>query len=165
MLKNTDNLFGTDWIEKFNLWDCPMSTFCRKLEIPITNRKIKTGTQTKIPWGVFRRPWEMYKNESTIPGKGPCQAHILKKKRNVPFAALEQINEELDGLEKAGIQSKTDFSEWAAPTVYVRKKPNQMRVCADFSTGLNQALKDHPILSQALKRYSRILMVAKSFQK
>ena len=31
---------------------------------------------------------------------------ILKKKRNVPFAALEQINEELDWLERAGILSK-----------------------------------------------------------
>ena len=26
---------------------------------------------------------------------------------------------------------------------FVRKKCNQIRVCADFSTGLNQALKDH----------------------
>ena len=57
--------------------------------------------------------------------------------------ALEQINEELDRLEKAGILSKTDFSEWAAPAVYVRKKSYQIRVCTDFSTGLNQALKDH----------------------
>ena len=31
ILRNSDNLFGTDWIEKFNLWDCPMSTFCRKI--------------------------------------------------------------------------------------------------------------------------------------
>ena len=31
---------------------------------------------------------------------------IFKKKRNVPFAALEQIDEELDRLEKAGILSK-----------------------------------------------------------
>ena len=46
-------------------------------------------------------------------------------------------------MEKAGILSKTDFSDWAAPTVYVRKKSNQIRVCADFSTGLNQTLKDH----------------------
>ena len=37
VLKNTDNLFGTDWIEKFNLWDCPISTFCCKLESLITN--------------------------------------------------------------------------------------------------------------------------------
>ena len=57
-----------------------------------------------------------------------------------PFAALEQIDE-LDRLEKSRYP-KTDFSEWAAPTVYVRKKPNQMTVCADFSTGLNQALTD-----------------------
>ena len=56
--------------------------------------------------------------------------------------ALEQIDKELDRLEKAGILSKTDISEWAAPTVYVRKKSYQIRVCTDFSPGLNQALKD-----------------------
>ena len=61
----------------------------------------------------------------------------LKKKQNVPFVPLEQINEELNRLEKAG------FSEWAALTVYVRKKCNQIRVYADFSTGLNQALKEY----------------------
>ena len=37
VLKNSDNLFGTDWIEKFNLWDCPMSTFCRKIESTTSN--------------------------------------------------------------------------------------------------------------------------------
>ena len=67
---------------------------------------------------------------------------IFLKKPNVPFAVVEQINEELDRLERTGILSKTDFSEWAAPTVHVRKKSNQVRVCANFSTGLNQALKD-----------------------
>ena len=68
---------------------------------------------------------------------------VLKKKRNVPFAALEQINKELDRLDQAGILSKTDFSEWAAPTVHVKKKSNQIRICADFSTGLSDALQDH----------------------
>ena len=74
--------------------------------------------------------------------KDHAHANILKK-RNVPFAALEQIDEELDRLEKACILLETDFREWAAPTVYVRKKSNQIRVCTDFSTGLNQALKYH----------------------
>ena len=27
----------TDWIEKFNLWECPMSTFCRKIESTMSN--------------------------------------------------------------------------------------------------------------------------------
>ena len=49
---------------------------------------------------------------------------VFKKKRNVPFAALEQINNEFDRFEQAGILSKTDFSEWAAPTIHVKKKSN-----------------------------------------
>ena len=42
-----------------------------------------------------------------------------------------------------GILSKVEFSEWAAPTVYIRKKSKKIQVCADFSTGLNAALKDY----------------------
>ena len=46
-----------------------------------------------------------------------------------------------------GILSKVEFSEWAAPTVYIRKKSKEKsahtRVCSDFSTGLNAALKDY----------------------
>ena len=52
-------------------------------------------------------------------------------------------HKELDRHEQAGILSKTDFSEWAAPTVHVKKKSNQIRICADFSTELNDALQDH----------------------
>ena len=46
---------------------------------------------------------------------------IFRKKRNVPFAATEEINKELDRLVNMGILSKVEFSEWAAPTVYIRK--------------------------------------------
>ena len=62
------------------------------------------------------------------------------------MAALEKINKDLDRLEEAGILSKTNFSEWAAPTVHVKKKFNQIRICTDFSTGLNDALQDHHYL-------------------
>ena len=74
---------------------------------------------------------------------------VFKKKQNVPFAALEQINKELGRLEQAGILSKTDFSEWTAPTVHLNKKTNLIRICVDFSTGLNDALQDHhyPLLN------------------
>ena len=71
------------------------------------------------------------------------QKPVFKKNRNVPFATLEQINKELDRLEQAGILSKTNFSEWAAPTIHVKKKSNQIRIGADFYTGLNDALQDH----------------------
>ena len=68
---------------------------------------------------------------------------IFRKKRNVPFAATEEINKELDRIVNMSILSKVEFSEWAAPTVYIRKKSKEIRVCADFSTGLNAALKDY----------------------
>ena len=68
---------------------------------------------------------------------------VFKKNRNVPFAAREQIKKELDRLKQAGILSKTEFSEWAATTVHVKTKSNQIRICTDFSTGLNDALQDH----------------------
>ena len=124
VLKNKDNLFGTDWIEIFNLWDCPLGTFCRKLESPITNtEKFKYELKQKFP-------------EVFLSGLGKCtkikaQFHvrdhaqpIFEKIRNVPFVALEQIDEELDSLGKAGILSKADFSKWAALIVYVRKNSN-----------------------------------------
>ena len=61
----------------------------------------------------------------------------------MPFASTEKINQELDRLVNTGILSKEEFNEWAAPTVYIRKKSKEIRVCADFSTGLNAALKDY----------------------
>ena len=47
---------------------------------------------------------------------------IFKWKRQVPFAAQEIIEKELDHLEKIGVLNKTDYSVWASPTVYVKKK-------------------------------------------
>ena len=67
---------------------------------------------------------------------------VFKKKRNVPFSSLKQINEELDGLVKTGVLSKLEYSEWVAPMVYIKNKSKEIRVCSCFSTGLNIALKD-----------------------
>ena len=61
----------------------------------------------------------------------------------MPFASTEKINQELNRLVNTDILSKVEFSEWAAPTVYIIKKSKEIRVCADFSTRLNAALKDY----------------------
>ena len=44
--------------------------------------------------------------------------------------------------ESGGI-SKFDYSDWAAPTVYVKKKNEKIQLFADFSNRLNDYLKDH----------------------
>ena len=42
VLKNSENLFGSDWFQKFNLWDQPINTFCQKVEcITAEAEKIK----------------------------------------------------------------------------------------------------------------------------
>ena len=68
---------------------------------------------------------------------------VFRKKRNIPFAAIDKIDKELERLTQCGVLSKVDYSDWAAPVVYVKKKSGEIRVRADFSTGLNSAIKDH----------------------
>ena len=39
------------------------------------------------------------------------------------------------------VLARTDYGEWASPTVYVEKK--NIRACVDFSTGLNDCLETY----------------------
>ena len=66
-----------------------------------------------------------------------------EKKRSIPFAAIDKIDKELERLTQCEVLSRVDYSDWAAPIVYVKKKSGEIRVCADLSTGLNSAIEDH----------------------
>ena len=94
--KNTENSFGSDWFQKFNLWDQPISTFYQKVEcITAEAEKIKMVLKGSFP-EVFsvglgkctkiKAKFEL--KENTCP--------IFRKNRNVPFAATEEINKEQD---------------------------------------------------------------------
>ena len=141
--KNTENLFGLDWFQKFNLSDKLINTFCQIVDCITTKaEKIKMELKGSFP-EIFsaglgkctkiKAKFEL--KENTCP--------IFRKKRNVPFATIEEINREQDRLVNMDILSKVEFSEWATPTVYIRKESKEIWVCADFSTGLYAALKDY----------------------
>ena len=50
VLKNTENLFGSNWFQKFNLWDQPINTFCQKVEcITAEAEKIKMELKGSFP--------------------------------------------------------------------------------------------------------------------
>ncbi|CAH8612563.1 unnamed protein product [Schistosoma rodhaini] len=68
---------------------------------------------------------------------------VFRPKRPVPYAALSVVDQELDRLEALGLIQPVNYSPWAALIVVVRKANGTVRICADFSTGLNDALDDH----------------------
>uniref|UniRef100_A0A5S6R0S0 Reverse transcriptase domain-containing protein n=1 Tax=Trichuris muris TaxID=70415 RepID=A0A5S6R0S0_TRIMR len=76
---------------------------------------------------------------SLKPGARP----VYRPKRPVPYAALSAVEQELHRLEQNGIISAVNHSYWAAPIVAVKKRDGSFRICADFSTGLNDALELH----------------------
>ena len=121
VLKNTENLFGSDWFQKFNLLDQPINTFCQKVEcITAESEKIKMKLKGSFPEVFSAGLGKCTKNKAKFELKENTRP-IFRKKRNVPFAATKEINKELDRLVNMGILSKAEFSEWAAPTVYTRK--------------------------------------------
>ena len=87
VLKNTENLFGSDWLQKFNLWDQPINTFCQKVEcISAEAEKIKMELK-----GSFSEVFSADLGKcSKIKAKCELMENtrpIFRKKRNVPFVA------------------------------------------------------------------------------
>ncbi|XP_062557640.1 uncharacterized protein K02A2.6-like [Armigeres subalbatus] len=74
--------------------------------------------------------------------KEPCRP-VFRPRRPVSYAMLPVVDKELDRLERLHIISPVDYSEWAAPIVVVRKATGNVRICGDYSTGLNDRLQSH----------------------
>ena len=50
VLRNTNNLFGTDWIQTFELWDSPISDFCQKVDnLTAEAEKVKKDLKESFP--------------------------------------------------------------------------------------------------------------------
>ena len=64
------------------------------------------------------------------------------KHRNVPCPLRKKVDKELECLQKDDILEPVKYSEWASPIVPVVKKEWVKRICGDFKTTLNPALKD-----------------------
>ncbi|BHF75004.1 hypothetical protein SprV_0501809700 [Sparganum proliferum] len=110
---NSDlNLLGLDWIEQLGLTDMPLRV---------------VGSQVRIP--------------AVLAAKDILQRQpVFRPKRSVPYAALPLFEAELKRLEELGVLVPVSYSAWAAPIVVVKKPNVLIRICADFSTGLNAAL-------------------------
>ncbi|XP_055622286.1 uncharacterized protein K02A2.6-like [Toxorhynchites rutilus septentrionalis] len=73
----------------------------------------------------------------------PGAVPFCKPKRPVPFTSVAKADGELDRLQELGIITPVDFSQLAAPIVIIKKPRGKIRICTDYSTGLNAALESN----------------------
>ncbi|XP_052895614.1 uncharacterized protein K02A2.6-like [Anopheles moucheti] len=126
-------------MEVFELWDVPLKSVCSKVNLA----EISSGSlREKFP--------RLFSDELGCCAKAKVQLKLKKgatpvfrPKRPVAYAMLQQVESELDRLENLGIITRVDFSEWSAPIVVVRKANGTIRICGDYSTGLNNMLMPH----------------------
>ena len=122
VMQNAQNLFGTDWMEEFDRFNVPKNTFCYKIDgTTKSSDKLKKELKIKFP-------------EIFLEGLGFCSKvkakfevkenvmSVFRPKKPVPYASVEIIDKELGRQEKLGVIEKIDYSPWAAPVVYEKKK-------------------------------------------
>lgn len=142
------NLLGIDFIEKFGFWNVPINSICNAIRInQIQTDEHEQVLKDKFP-DVFSDSLGLCTKAQVKFYTKPDTQPIFRHKRPVAYAAIPAIDQELQRLEQLGIITKVDYSDWAAPIVVVKKgNTGKIRICADYSTGLNNALEpnQHPL--------------------
>ena len=107
------NLFGRDWLKVIRInWS---QTFKVEAKQQVANQGLQR---------VLEKHKEVFQEElGTLNGMEPKiyvdekASPLYLKARPVPYALKKRVEDELERLEKEGIISPVDFSEWAAPVV------------------------------------------------
>lgn len=137
----SQSLFGIDWITKFDLWKERPTDYCIKIcatENTVDSAKVISDVRKEFAnvfsdsLGCCSITLAKLNLRNNVP--------IFRPKRDVPFASRGKVEEELNRLEKMGIITPVTFSPYAAPIVVVHKPNGKIRICADYSSGLNDSL-------------------------
>ncbi|XP_024875935.1 uncharacterized protein LOC112457239 [Temnothorax curvispinosus] len=72
---------------------------------------------------------------------------VQSKCRQIPYAIEALLAEELKRLESLGIIESVATSNWTSPIVIAKKQNGKIRLCGDYSTGVNSVLisNSHPL--------------------
>ena len=75
---------------------------------------------------------------------------IFVKPRRVPYALKDEVERELDKLEKNGVIVQTERSHWVSPIVVVPKADKSVRICGNFKITINSAVENeqYPLSTQ-----------------
>lgn len=143
MAKTHTSGLGIDWIEGFGLWDKRPTEFCMQITDAVdSNEEFIKKLQVDFK-DVFSESLGCCTiTTAKLHLKDPSVV-IYRPKREVPYAIREVVEEELNRLERLNIITPVTYSKFAAPIVIVRKANGTIRICADYSSGLNNALLPH----------------------
>ncbi|XP_053663457.1 uncharacterized protein K02A2.6-like [Anopheles marshallii] len=132
-------LLGTDLAEVFSLWSSPIDEICNHI-----------SSTTIAPEGILRKFPMLFRPTMGLCTKAAITLHlkpdcrpVFSPKRPVAFAMRDAVDAELDRLQNLNVITPVEYSEWAAPIVVVRKSNGKLRICGDYSTGLNAVLHPH----------------------
>lgn len=133
------NLLGRDWISEIKLdW----------------SKVFKVTHQDPLLHQVLDKNKDVFKEElGTLKGTtakiyvDPNAQPKFLKARPVPYALKVNVEHELNRLEREGIISPVEFSEWASPIVPVVKSNGAVRICGDYKSTVNgvSKLDNYPI--------------------
>ncbi|XP_055590190.1 uncharacterized protein K02A2.6-like [Uranotaenia lowii] len=139
------NVLGSDAMDQFGLWDVPLSSICNLVNSQEEDSDI-AELKSAFPDVFSKRMGLCQKTQVHLTLK-PDVKPVFKPKRPVAYSMEEVVENELQRLQDLGIITPVSYADWAAPIVVVRKPNRSIRICADFSTGLNNALEpnSHPL--------------------
>ncbi|XP_045500051.1 uncharacterized protein K02A2.6-like [Colias croceus] len=140
--REVDTVVGREWLRKLNL-NFELNTIYKE-EQDITEKEFKYKLQTLLEEykelfteeiGEIKDYQAAFKlKEGSVP--------VYLKPRPVPFALKNQVEAEIDRLEKEGILEKVTYSQWGTPIVPVLKHNGKVRLCADYRATLNKNLEN-----------------------
>ncbi|XP_028966455.1 uncharacterized protein K02A2.6-like [Galendromus occidentalis] len=148
-------LFGLDWIKRDPQLESLLTSDTQPQILQVERRKPSYDSES-LETARKRFMEECMKQFPEIfsDGLGKCKNFEAKfslkddikptfrKARPVAYALLPQVVEELERMQKEGVIEAIDHSDFATPVVIVKKKNGTIRMCADYSTGLNKSIED-----------------------
>ena len=88
---------------------------------------------------VFKDELGLIKGVSAKTHVDPTARPWFHKSRSLPQVLRAKVQQELTRLEKKGVITQVQFSDWAAPVVPVIKRNGSVRICGDYKVTTNLA--------------------------